>query len=134
MDTSQVVIAVIGSKCAFLHFIQFLIGRHDKKKEKQWKSRQEQDLCRGFSWNMGLRLMMMWKKSVTADLAARRNNREEKNSIFCIRNEKNGTYWNIQSMYVRGGKNMTRQEIPVFKTREENVAYMNATLPIREKL
>ena len=35
-------------------------------------------------------------------------------------------------MYVRGGKNMTRQEIPVFKTREENVAYMNATLPIRE--
>ena len=27
---------------------------------------------------------------------------------------------------------MTRQEIPVFKTREENVAYMNATLPIRE--
>ena len=39
-------------------------------------------LCRGFSWNMELRLMMMWKKSVTADLAARRNNREEKNSIF----------------------------------------------------
>ena len=35
-------------------------------------------------------------------------------------------------MYVRGGKKMTRQEIPVFKTREENVAYMNATLPIRE--
>ena len=27
---------------------------------------------------------------------------------------------------------MTRQEIPVFKTREENVAYMNATLPIQE--
>ena len=48
------------------------------------------------------------------------------------KNEKNGTYWNIQSMYVRGGKKMTRQEIPVFKTREENVAYMNATLPIRE--
>ena len=50
------------------------------------------------------------------------------------KNEKNGIYWNIQSMYVRGGKKMTRQEIPVFKTREENVAYMNATLPIREKL
>ena len=48
------------------------------------------------------------------------------------KNEKNGIYWNIQSMYVRGGKKMTRQEIPVFKTREENVAYMNATLPIRE--
>ena len=57
-------------------------SRMTQKKEKQWKSRQEQDLCRGFSWNMGLRLMMMWKKSVTADLAARRNNREEKNSIF----------------------------------------------------
>lgn len=27
---------------------------------------------------------------------------------------------------------MTRQEIPVFKTREENVAYMNETLPIQE--
>ena len=35
-------------------------------------------------------------------------------------------------MYIRGEKDMTRQEIPVFKTREENVAYMNATLPIRE--
>ena len=34
MDTSQVVIAVIGSNALFT-FIQFLIGRHDKKKEKQ---------------------------------------------------------------------------------------------------
>ena len=57
-------------------------SRMIQKKEKQWKSRREQGLCRGFSWNMELRLMMMWKKSVTADLAARRNNREEKNSIF----------------------------------------------------
>ena len=35
-------------------------------------------------------------------------------------------------MYIRGEKDMTRQEIPVFKTREENVAYMNETLPIQE--
>ena len=48
------------------------------------------DTKEGFSWNMGLRMMMMWKKSVTADLAARRNNRKEKHSIFCIRMKKTG--------------------------------------------
>lgn len=36
----------------------------------------------GIFMEYGLRLMMMWKKSVTADLAARRNNRKEKHSIF----------------------------------------------------
>ena len=34
MDTTQVIIAVIGSNALFA-FLQFLISRHDKKKEKQ---------------------------------------------------------------------------------------------------
>ena len=34
MDTSQVIIAIIGSNVLFT-FTQFLISRHDKKKEKQ---------------------------------------------------------------------------------------------------
>ena len=34
MDTSQVIVAIIGSNALFA-FIQFLINRHDRKKEKQ---------------------------------------------------------------------------------------------------